>query len=75
MRVLKYNDDVINDAIYNLRGINDKFPLVADTIKSKTSAMTSCKGFELLGSGVTSTSFCSVIYENNNKLLNLVRNV
>ena len=75
MRVLKYNDDVINDAIYNLRGINDKFPLVADTIKSKTSAMTSCKGFGLLGSGVTSTSFSSVINENNNKLQNLVRNV
>lgn len=75
MAKLNYVDEVVNDVVGDLSDISSRFPSVVNNVHSKTSKMVSCKGFGLVGGGVSTSSFSNNVQESNNKLKDLIGRV
>ena len=75
MSNIKYDNDIVSDAISDLNGISGRFPSVVSRVQSLTGSMMSCRGFGLIGSGISSTSFSSGINECNANLNNLITSI
>ena len=67
-----YEGEKVNNSIHDLDALSSRFPSVASSVHSLTNAMISCKGFDYIGSGVSSTSFSGEINYCNLKLNELV---
>ena len=57
MSSVVYEGKKVNSSIHDLKALSSRFPSLATRVQSLTSAMVSCKGFNHIGSGVSSTSF------------------
>ncbi len=75
MSSIKYDNDIVNNSVQGLNAVNSKFPAVASRVQSLTGSMMSCRGFGLIGSGVSSTSFSSGITESSTSLSDLITSI
>ena len=70
-----YEGEKVNNSIHDLDALSSRFPSISSRVQSLTSAMISCKGFDCIGSGVSSTSFSGEINYCNLKLNDLVSKI
>ena len=75
MSSVLYVGNKVNNSIQELKALSGRFFCVANKIQGLTSSMVSCRGFNRIGSGVTSTSFSGEILNCNIELDNLVSKV
>lgn len=75
MSSVTYEGKKVNSSIHDLKALSGRFPGVASRVQSLTSAMVSCRGFNHIGSGVTSTSFSSEINNSASELDGFVSKV
>lgn len=72
MSSVVYDDNIVNDSIYDLNTVSSRIPSVSSRVQSLTGTMVSCRGFDYVGSGVTSTSFSGEIENCKLKLDTLI---
>ena len=70
-----YEGNKVNSSVLELKAVGGRFPGVSSRIQSLSSSMVSCKGFNYIGSGVTTTTFSGEIINCNNELNNLITNI
>ena len=75
MSSVTYEGKKVNSSIHDLKALSGRFPGVASRVQGLTSAMVSCRGFNHIGSGVTSTSFSSEINNSASELDGFVSKV
>ena len=75
MSSVTYEGKKVNNSIHDLKALSGRFPGVASRVQGLTSAMVSCRGFNHIGSGVTSTSFSSEINNSASELDGFVSKV
>ena len=75
MSSVLYEGSKVNSSIQELKTLSGRFPGVSSRIQSLTSSMVSCRGFNYIGSGVSTTTFSGEIINCNNELNSLITKI